>query len=333
MTTPLLEDPFRVDEPAPVGDGAEVSSPSPVRGLGVEASWRTRRIRKTLAVLPSLMTLGNLVCGMASLFYTLHATAMNDPGRNFEPLPALQVAAWLIVAGMLFDVLDGLVARMTRTASEFGAELDSLCDMVTFGVAPAALVYRIAPFFDTRFPLLKPDIATIPGRLLWAVAIIYAVCVCLRLARFNVDTALEEESHRVFTGLPSPAAAGVVASLVLVYFDYEKQDILRRLFTADKRGYDSWMAIVLPVVTLVVAVLMVSRIRYPHVASWVLHGKKPPAFLLMIILFTMVVAVFPHEVLAAAFCLFALLGPLHFLYRLIWRPKDDPLTPEEEAVF
>src|SRR5262249_4385625 len=115
-------------------------------------------------------------------------------------------AGWFILAAMIFDMFDGYVARLSKTASKFGGELDSLCDAISFGVAPAFLLLKMGPGWDR--PLFHQFLA--------GVAALYMVCAVLRLARFNVENSTDAASHKRFRGLPSPGAAGCLASLAIL---------------------------------------------------------------------------------------------------------------------
>ncbi len=161
--------------------------------------------RRGIYWLPNMFTLAALFSG----FYAI-VQAMNE---RFE------MAAIAIFAAMVLDGLDGRVARMTRTQSDFGAELDSLSDMVSFGVAPALVVYTWALrdfAFSQTVPLLGPWLST---RLGWIAAFIYCACAALRLARFNTNIDIVDK--RYFQGLPSPAAACVLAGLVWALNEYQ----------------------------------------------------------------------------------------------------------------
>ena len=151
-----------------------------------------RRRLTTIHVLPTLITAGNLVAGVLALAYLAEldrAAPLSDP--------LLLKAAWLLFVGMFCDAADGRIARLTRTASPFGAQLDSLADIVTFGVAPALLGKTV---LDAAFP-------AVPARILFALSVVYVVGAGLRLARYNVEAGRREGSHatRTFTGLPCPA--------------------------------------------------------------------------------------------------------------------------------
>jgi len=148
---------------------------------------RPERFRRGVYVLPSLMTVSNLLCGYASVVYSTRG--------DFD------TAAVLLGIAMVVDTLDGFFARLTHSQSAFGAELDSLADVVSFGVAPAILAFTWG-----LWPL---------GRLGWAAGFIYVTAAALRLARFNIQSATGDKKY--FAGLPSPAAASVTASTVFMY--------------------------------------------------------------------------------------------------------------------
>jgi len=160
---------------------------------------------KKIAIIPTLLTLGNGVCGFASIACAskigkLDSSAVSD---NLY----LALSGWLIVAAMVFDALDGYLARLSKTASKFGGELDSLCDAISFGVAPAFLLLRLGPGWEPR-PLVHQAVA--------GIAALYLMCAVLRLARFNIENSPDPASHKRFRGLPSPGAAGCLASLAIL---------------------------------------------------------------------------------------------------------------------
>jgi len=226
---------------------------------------------KKIAALPAMLTLGNLVCGFHAIYFASKG--------NFE------AAAWMVLLAMVFDALDGKVARLTHVSSEFGAELDSLADVVSFGVAPAFLVASLAAHADLEHQ-----------RLVWLSCMVYAVCAALRLARFNVETTTDEESHRSFHGLPSPGAAGQVISLIILSEHLQQHygiTFIQRL---------------LPAVTFFAGVLMVSRIRYPHLVTRFLGGHH--AFAEIVVLAIAVLSLVTHKefTLTACFTLYTLVG-------------------------
>jgi CDP-diacylglycerol--serine O-phosphatidyltransferase len=174
-------------------------------------------------ILPSLFTVSNIFCG----FYSVSSAIQG----NFER------AGILIGIAMILDTLDGRIARMTHTTSDFGVQLDSLADVITFGVAPAVLCYQWA-FFQFENRLID--------RAGWIACFLFIICAASRLARFNVQTAGSHDK-RYFTGMPTPASAGVVAATIYAF---------------PHRIAGNYWAIVAVAVMLILAFLMVSRIRY-----------------------------------------------------------------------
>jgi CDP-diacylglycerol---serine O-phosphatidyltransferase len=208
---------------------------------------------RTVAIFPTLLTLGNLICGF---FAIVVAARIEKPGLSVAILDEmvvdahnLMISGWLIFLAMVFDGLDGYVARLARTSSDFGAELDSLCDVVSFGVAPGFLLVKMCPRFTS-----------LHSQAIWIIAAAFAVCAALRLARFNVETS-DDDEHLYFSGLPSPAAAAVIAGFAIMVHT------LRQSGSAWKESVDVALQSTLPFFGLLVALLMVSRIRYPHVTN------------------------------------------------------------------
>lgn len=232
---------------------------------------------KKIPMLPSLLTLANFTVGLLAIAKGIDALVLlGDPSENAEALfyRKLESACLLIFLGMLFDALDGKVARLMNAMSDFGAQLDSFADALTFGVAPALLAKVVIDgeglLQGTRFA----------SRITFMASAVFAVMAILRLARFNLETDLDEASHRHFRGLPSPAAAGVVVStlwLVLILRRPELEMIegtptpLGRLMHFAQgidwdpilAWYPTWMLVALPGLGL----LMVSRVRYAHLLS------------------------------------------------------------------
>ena len=221
--------------------------------------------RKGIHILPSLFTTGNVFCG----FYAFVAVLNED----------FYHAAWAIVVGMIFDGLDGRIARLTKTTSAFGMQYDSLADIITFGMAPAFLAYAW---------VLKPF-----GRLGWMAAFLFLLCTALRLARFNVTKPDTHGSH--FIGLPSPAAAVVVASIVIAFED---------LFATKINPF------IMVMVIYGLAFLMVSNIKYPAFKK--LNFKKRVAFsrFLFVILFLYVLATIPRVALFILGITYTVVGPI-----------------------
>jgi CDP-diacylglycerol--serine O-phosphatidyltransferase len=237
---------------------------------------RVRRQRlRYIAILPSLITLINGVCGFAAIVFASRgfadSTIYDIKTSNF---------AWagsMIIVAMIADMLDGRIARMSQTTSSFGGQLDSLCDMVSFGVAPAFLMLKVTslklvPFVDPATPAHEGFLS----RFIWLAAAIYVACAAIRLARFNVENEEDGSNHMSFIGLPTPAGAGVLASLVLFYQNVTpKWGVETSLYAVT----ETIIIYALPFVTIGIAVLMISRVPYTHAVNRYLKGRKPVAYL------------------------------------------------------
>lgn len=284
-----------------------------------------RQRLKYITVLPSLVTLINGACGFASIVFASHA---GQAGLDvYHQFPFFSMACYMIFFAMLADMLDGHLARISQNTSSFGGQLDSLCDVISFGVAPAFLMLRVV---ETGVTFNSPALDIFIYRFLWLAAAIYVSCAAIRLARFNVENEEDEANHMNFSGLPSPAAAGVVASLIVL-----NQDIVKKIDGTQPffsyMGHNIIIA-ALPFVTLTVAVLMVSRIRYPHILNQYLRGRKPFAYLIRAIAF-LVIIIFSFEVaLVLVFCSFAASGFMKWFYYRVIAHKQTPGEIEEPPV-
>lgn len=269
-----------------------------------------RRLR-TIAVLPTMLTLANMLCGFAAVYLCMlgliaaltgvGAEAKNTLNNQFieDLLPTyVSVGGVLIFLGMFFDGMDGRVARMTTGTTNFGGQLDSLADMVTFGIAPAMLVIVMiltASHHGLEGPFIKQRIA-------WVAGAVYVSCCGLRLARFNVEHAEGDLKHTVFHGLPSPGAAALVASMIILHEH-----------VADVRG----MILVnsLPVITVIAGMLMVSRVQYVHVGNTYLRGRKPWGYGVLMVLIAGVFIAYPSPTLAGIVGIYVLSGPINMLFK------------------
>lgn len=244
--------------------------------------------RRWLFILPNLFTVSSIFCGIYSITLSTGATGVTAADDYFR-------AAIAILFGMFFDGCDGRVARLTRTESEFGIQLDSLADVITFGAAPALLLYNWA---------LAPM-----GALGVFVAGIYASCGALRLARFNVLAAREEGSSKYFIGLPIPLAAGVVVATVV----------------ADTRAPEPLAVgpLAAAFLALVLSSLMVSNIRYQSFKTFRPHGRDL-LVLVAVLSFGALVAVQvrPSMVLLAYFSGYLLFG---LVEEVLLRRRGVPL--------
>ncbi len=231
-----------------------------------------KKRRRGIYLLPNLFTTGCLFAG----FYAIVAAM----GGRFE------AAAIAIFIAMIMDGLDGRVARLTNTQSEFGAEYDSLADMVSFGLAPALVVYV----------WLLSDL----GKIGWLAAFVYTAGTALRLARFN--TQVGRADKRYFQGLASPAAAAVIAGMVWVGQDYD----------VDGRNF----AIAAAIITIMLGVFMVSNVRYRSFKDLDLKGRVPFVAVLVVVLVFVLISIDPPQILFAGFALYALSGPVITLITL-----------------
>jgi CDP-diacylglycerol---serine O-phosphatidyltransferase len=265
------------------------------------------------AVFPTLLTLGNAACGFGAI--TFAAKVGPDPAGEHD----LFLSAVLIFLAMLFDMLDGSVARWAKQTSEFGAQLDSLCDAISFGVAPAFLMLKIVYAleatdpnglkFGTHFHLYF----TYWSRLLWVIAALYALCAVLRLARFNVETD-EDDSHNYFSGLPSPAAAATVASFPIALNELR---LKAEIPGGAGQNIAEWLLpiiyVLLPLITLAVAMLMVSRFKYAHVFNQI-RGQRTRVHVIQIV-FLLAIVFLLREAMPLLFCVFAFTPPARSTWR------------------
>ncbi len=256
---------------------------------------------KTIAVLPTLFTLGNLLCGFMAVFV---ASRPMDTPMVFDWSP-LTCAAVFIFIGQLADALDGRVARLTRSTSDLGEQLDSMADMVTFGVAPAFILVQI---IGVQAPYLSDTGDTFYDRLGLAIAGIYVACAGLRLARFNIEVADSSvKSHLFFDGLPSPGAAGAVAGLALLH---------QAIFANDHGSPSaSVAAYVMLAATLLCALAMVSRFRYVHVMNRYVRGRAPFMSVVVAVIVLLLLLVWPQPAIAGGFVAYAVTGPVSALLR------------------
>jgi len=292
-------------------------------GTPPSAPRRKIRHRKVFAVLPTLLTLCNAACGFGAI--SIAAKVGPDHFKGIE----LITAAQLIFLAMLFDALDGSAARLTNQTSDFGAQLDSLCDAISFGVAPAFIMLQlIHPDHHLMDTIVQAPFNYHP-RILWGIAVLFMWCALLRLGRFNVESD-EEDSHEFFSGLPSPAAAGVVASFPIAVKELKEQ------LSID--GAVSWaqpaanyllpgLVILLPLITLAAAMLMVSRIRYAHLFNQMIRGRRSRKQMLQIVFATVLVFVVREMALPVLFCAFAFSSPIRALWERYYLKRHQNKTP------
>src|SRR5215470_3539165 len=240
----------------------------------------TQRLSRRLFWLPTLFTVGNLFCGYLSVWRSIQG--------------AFEAAAILIIAAAVLDALDGRVARLTGSTSKFGEEYDSLADLVSFGVAPAVLAHSwgLSDF----------------SRLGWMASFLFVVCGSMRLARFNIQTHIVDK--RYFVGLPIPAAAGVIASLVLA---------------TPERLVDRVLMTALLIATILLSYLMISTIRYRSFKDLDLKRRRPAWILPAIAVVFAIIAYRPALALLSIAVVFAASGPIARVFGFLRR--NQPAAP------
>lgn len=252
-------------------------------------SEETKSSHKGIYLLPNLLTTGGMFCG----FYAIVA------GMNGK----FEIAAIAVFIAMILDGLDGRVARMTNTQSQFGAEYDSLADLISFGLAPALVMYQWAlVHMQTMGPAW--------GKVGWMAAFIYVACAALRLARFN--TQIGTVDKRYFVGLPSPAAAAVMVGMVWVFNDLDV--------------HGSAVQIPAFLMALFAGLLMVSNISFYSFKDLDFKHKVPFLAILIIVLVFALTTIDPPKVLFAVFMSYSLSGPVIWVirkYKKLYRRKKD----------
>ncbi len=248
--------------------------------------WQELRAnrRRGIFLLPSLLTTGNLFCGFLAMILTIE--------HRYDQ------AALAIFVAIVMDVLDGRIARLMGATSQFGLEFDSLADVVSFCVAPAFLLYAFA--------------LSQLGRPAWLGAFLFVICGALRLARFNVHTGSGD--RRFFVGLPTPAAAGLVASTVLL---------------VGSQPAPRWVLVVIAAATYLVALMMVSTVRYWSFKELDVLQRRPLETLLIVVLAVMIVATHHEVLLFALFSFYVLSGPVRRL--MVGRPEAPAAEPGKDA--
>lgn len=265
-----------------------------------------------IKAVPNALTLCNSLCGFAAILYTLQVyetAAFYDGSKGVEEI--LAVSAWMILFAMVFDAFDGLAARILNAASMHGLQMDSLADMVTFGVAPATLVAVMAHSMRE----MRPN----QFLLIWALSAVYLGCAALRLATYNVHAILEKKSGEKFSGLPSPGAAAAICSLVIFY--------------STKKGEIKQIVEILPIYAALLGVLMVSSVPYLHFGKWLFSVRRNKRR--MLALCVLILALIWNPALTAVVTInaYVLWGPLAALaVKLgILKPSEPPAAVKEEG--
>ena len=294
--------------------------------------------RSIIPLLPSMFTLGNLLCGFLAIAKTVDALQISAGDGALDAAFSAKIlsAAYLVLLAMVFDALDGRVARLTKQTSAFGAQLDSLADVVTFGVAPAIMakvayehgMAGLGHAYSAKFVTLLCGF--------------YLVGAVLRLARFSSGAEENDDSHQTFEGLPSPAAAGVILSLTLFIFDGRRQLPLP-LEESSADALAVWMLHGLPGIACALGLLMVSRVPYVHVVQrYIGHNTRLSTFV-YIALVCLFMILFHEWSLMVVACTYALGSTLLAVRARIrgqtvldglpepWQPELPVEQPSEQA--
>ncbi len=256
--------------------------------MNMENSPQRIRMKKGIYLLPNLFTSASLFCG----FYSIIASFK----EHFVP------AAIAILVSVVFDGLDGRVARLTNTTSKFGAEYDSLADVISFGIAPALLAYSWS--------------LSIYGKWGWIVSFLFVLCGALRLARFNIQIGIIESS--VFNGLPIPAAASVVATTV-IFFDY---------VGAEGKFHNFFIMIFVMVISL----LMVSSVKYYSFKDMSLLARKPFTIFFWSTVLLIIIVAEPEIMFFVIILGYAISGPIWWVLKYFSKNKaiGSKSNPDEK---
>jgi CDP-diacylglycerol--serine O-phosphatidyltransferase len=261
--------------------------------MKTERLIKSDELKKGIYILPSLFTCGNITCGLLSVFAA--------SGGHFIR------AAWFLIGALACDIIDGRIARMTKTTSDFGMQLDSLSDLVSFGMAPAIMMYML--------------VLNRMGRTGAAIAILFVICCALRLARFNV-LAQKGAMHKHFVGLPTPASAGVIISFVLSYellgpeeyaLNFKTIPVLMELMPTFFKA--------MPIVMIALSFLMVSNVPYWSFKKMKLSRVRTIQLFALLIVLVLLVLVYPQNIFFIIFTVYALSGLLLYVPQFIVRNR------------
>jgi CDP-diacylglycerol--serine O-phosphatidyltransferase len=276
---------------------------------------RRRRLRRhgrrayirSVFSLPTLATLGNAICGFAAVYVASlgSAGASADPWTNFFATHRFSAAAYLIFVAMIFDALDGRLARFTRHTTDFGGQLDSLSDVISFGLAPAFLAIQV---FKSEH---GDDLVPFLSRLIWAISALYLSCAAMRLARFNVSNAHVEQAHFSFLGLPSPGAGGAIAGFILLQQEL-RYDPWHGHLVSTASNLEAALVWLLPVLVLVAGLLMISHIRYGHMVNRYIRGRRSIGRVILVVSLVLLFIVAHRYVIALGALSYALAGPIAY---------------------
>lgn len=246
---------------------------------------------KTKNAIPSIFTLSNMACGVMAVL------SISD-GQYLT-------ACYFIIASYVMDILDGRVARFIGAETEMGIELDSFSDWLSFGIAPAYLIYEFA---------LKGY-----GVVSYPVILLYVICGALRLARFNLKSLSGESSKSFFQGLPIPAAAGIIIFFVLSYSLIENDVPSKTISVISKQM--PFIYSIFPFIIIAISLLMVSSVPYVALKSTKSISLNSPLSIVLIVSIIFLIIFYPQNSLFLFFVLYAVSGVLYFFYQLFLKIK------------
>ena len=265
---------------------------------------KKEELRKGIFILPSLFTCGNMSLGILSIIASING--------NFIQ------ASWFLIGALACDIIDGRIARMTNTTSEFGLQLDSLSDLISFGAAPAIMMYMLVLNTMEKIGI--------------SIAVLYVLCCALRLARFNV-LSQRGEVHKHFVGLPTPASAGLLISFVLSY-----QLLTPEGYTLNFNSIPALMDLmpkffkIMPVVIVVLSFLMVSNIPYTSFKKIKLSRIQTIELMALVIVLIILVVIFPQNTIFIIFSAYAASGIIIYVPQIILKNKRNKKKPEETVL-
>jgi CDP-diacylglycerol---serine O-phosphatidyltransferase len=271
-------------------------------------------MRRGVYFLPSMATLGNALCGFAAIYVcTLNPDNVgSDPWAKAMASASTLIATYLVLIAAVFDALDGRLARMTRATTDFGGQLDSLADVISFGCAPAFIALHL---FKQHGP---EDPPLFLSRLVFAIGLLYVACAAIRLARFNVMNEHGAQHHQSFQGLPSPGAGLCVVAWVML-----SQELLLRGWNVLSIVITS----IVPVVMLACALLMVSNMYYPHLVNAFMQGRKSLTKVLIAVGIALAAVVEHRALFAIGATVFAFSAPVWWLWNRKAKPAEAASTP------
>jgi len=269
----------------------------------IKVPIKREELKKGIYIVPALFTCGNMSLGFLSILSSIEGHFIS--------------AAWFLIGALACDIVDGRIARMTKSTSVFGMELDSLSDLISFGAAPAVMMYLL--------------VLNTMGNIGIAIAVLYVLCCALRLARFNaLSQSSELEKH--FVGLPTPASAGVIISFVLSYQLLAPEEYALNANTIPvlmELMPDFFKA--MPIVIVVLSFLMVSNIPYMSFKKLKLTKIRTIELFAVFIVLIILVVIFPQNTIFIIFSIYAASGILFYVPRIIINKRNKRKAEDEEV--